>query len=77
LLSIRETAQNACKQPIHLHHIHVHNYGHHSEMSCHIKLPPKMPLEEAHEICTKIETALKEEFGYIATIHPEPITWQD
>lgn len=75
LLSIRETAQKACEQPIHLHHIHIHNYGHHAEMSCHIKLPPKMPLEEAHEICTKIETAVEEKFGYISTIHPEPITW--
>jgi cation diffusion facilitator family transporter len=75
LISIRETAQKACNQPIHLHHIHIHNYGHHSEMSCHIKLPPKMPLEEAHEICTKIENAVKKEYGYISTIHPEPITW--
>lgn len=77
LLSIRETAQKACKQPIHLHHIHIHNYGHHSEMSCHIKLPPEMPLEEAHEICTKIENAVKEKFGYISTIHPEPLTWEN
>ncbi|GAB1453713.1 hypothetical protein MASR2M47_37690 [Draconibacterium sp.] len=75
LLSIRETAQKACDQPIHLHHIHIHNYGQHSEMSCHIKLPPKMPLEDAHEICTKIENAIEEKFGYISTIHPEPITW--
>ncbi len=76
LLSIRETAQKACIQPIYLHHIHIHNYGQHSEMSCHIKLPPKMPLEDAHEICTKIETAVEEKFGYISTIHPEPITWE-
>ena len=75
LISIREVAQNACKTPIHLHHIHIHNYGHHSELSCHIKLPRQMPLEEAHDICTKIENAIKKEFGYISTIHPEPITW--
>ncbi len=75
LVTIRETAQKACDQPIHLHHIHIHNYGQHSEMSCHIKLPPKMPLEEAHEICTRIENAVEEKFGYISTIHPEPITW--
>ena len=75
LVSIREEAQNACDQPIYLHHIHIHNYGHHSELSCHIKLPPKMPLEEAHEICTRIENAVEEKFGYISTIHPEPITW--
>lgn len=76
LLSIRETAQKACYRPIHLHHIHIHNYGQHSEMSCHIKLPPKMPLEDAHEICTKIENAVEEKFGYISTVHPEPITWE-
>jgi cation diffusion facilitator family transporter len=76
LLSIRETAQKACDQPIHLHHIHIHNYGQHSEMSCHIKLPPKMLLEDAHDICTKIEKAVEEKFGYISTIHPEPITWE-
>ena len=72
---IRETAQNACNQPIYLHHIHIHKYGQHSEMSCHIKLPPQMPLEDAHDICTKIENAIEGKFGYISTIHPEPITW--
>ncbi len=75
LLSIRETAQKSCDHPIHLHHIHIHNYGHHSELSCHIKLPAKMPLEEAHEICSKIEKAIEEKFGYISTIHAEPIMW--
>jgi cation diffusion facilitator family transporter len=77
LLSIRETAQKVCVQPIHLHHIHIHDYGQHTEMSCHIKLPPTMTLNEAHDICTKIEAAIKNEFGYISTIHPEPITWEN
>jgi cation diffusion facilitator family transporter len=77
LLEIRETAQKACKEPLHLHHIHVHNYGNHTEMSCHIKLPPQMSLNEAHDICTKIEVVLNKKFGYITTIHPEPITWEN
>lgn len=76
LLSIRETAQKVCDQPLHLHHIHLHNYGNHTEMSCHIKLPPEMLLTDAHEICTKIEKAIKTEFGFISTVHPEPITWE-
>ncbi len=75
LVSITKTAQDSCEVPIHLHHIHIHNYGRHSELSCHIKLPAKMPLDEAHEICTKIEKAIEEKFGYISTIHPEPIMW--
>ncbi len=77
LYSIREKAQKACNFPLHLHHIHLHNYGNHTEMSCHIKLPPEMSLEKAHGICTKIEAVINEEFGYIVTIHPEPITWEN
>lgn len=75
LISIRETAQETSNQPLHLHHIHIHNYGQHSELSCHIKLPPNMPLNEAHDICTKVEVAIQAKFGYISTIHPEPIDW--
>lgn len=77
LLSIRETAQETCTEPLHLHHIHVHSYGNHTEISCHIKLPPTMKLVDAHEICTLIEVAIKEKFGYITTIHPEPIKWDN
>jgi len=73
ILEIRETAQTVSKNPLHLHHIHIHSYGNHTELSCHIKLPPHMSLDEAHDICTKIENAIKDKFGYISTIHPEPI----
>ncbi len=74
LHAVRETARKNCPLPLHLHNIRFHNYGNHIELSCHIKLPAKMTLEEAHKICSKIEGALKDEFGYILTIHPEPIT---
>lgn len=77
IVSIRKTAQKASKQPLYLHHIHIHNYGQHPELSCHIKLPPQMTLDEAHEICTLVEKTIEENFGYISTIHPEPITWKN
>jgi cation diffusion facilitator family transporter len=73
LLSIRETAQKNFDRPLHIHHIHLHNYGNHTEMICHIKLPPGMSLEEAHEICTKVESVINREFGYVTTVHPEPV----
>lgn len=73
LLEISEKVQKKFELPLHIHHIHMHNYGHHTEMSCHIKLPPEMSLEQAHDICTKIEKEVKTEFGYVATIHPEPL----
>jgi len=58
---------------VYIHHFHLHKYGNHQELSCHIKLPPRMPLNEAHAICTKIELMLKLRFELTATIHPEPI----
>ena len=73
LEKIHKTVGRNCKIQVNLHHIHLHHYGHHTEMSCHIKLPPEMTLYETHEICTKIEKAVKKEFGFITTIHPEPV----
>jgi cation diffusion facilitator family transporter len=57
---------------VELHHIHTHNYGDHTELTCHIKLPPGMSLNDAHEIATKIERAIREETGITSTIHMEP-----
>ncbi|RIJ49120.1 cation transporter [Maribellus luteus] len=73
LASISKTAQKSSNVPLHIHHIHLHNYGNHTEMSCHIKLPSHMSLEDAHEICTGVEKIIKKEFGYITTVHPEPV----
>lgn len=73
LRNIHDTVQKNCTHQLNLHHIHLHHYGDHTEMSCHIKLHPEMTLFETHEICTKIEKIIKDEFGYITTIHPEPI----
>ncbi|HPF50072.1 MAG TPA: cation diffusion facilitator family transporter [Draconibacterium sp.] len=77
LQAIRETAQKSSDIPLYLHHIHLHDYGKHTEMSCHIKLPASMTLQDAHNICTQIESAIKKEFGFISTVHPEPITWRN
>lgn len=74
LEQIHKTVQLNCKIQVNLHHIHLHHYGQHTEMSCHIKLPPEMTLYETHEICTKIEKTIKKEFGFITTIHPEPLS---
>lgn len=75
LLSIRKKTQDEFDEPLHLHHIHIHNYGRHTELSCHIKLPPEMSLNEAHEICTKVENIIMDKFGFVSTVHPEPIEW--
>lgn len=53
------------------HHLRLHNYGEHQEMTFHLVLDGKMPLEEAHKIATKIERQIKAELEIITTIHLE------
>lgn len=56
-----------------IHHIHIHRYGDHIEITLHIKLPENTPLKEAHQIATAIENNIRNRLGYEATIHIEPI----
>ncbi len=54
------------------HHIHVHHYGAHTEMTFHIKLHKSLSLEEAHNITSMIEDDIRTELEIEATIHTEP-----
>ena len=56
------------------HHIHVHNYGDHTEMTLHIKLPKDTHLGDAHDLASLIEDAIRNELNIEATIHMEPIS---
>ncbi|HRD03021.1 MAG TPA: cation diffusion facilitator family transporter [Candidatus Saccharicenans sp.] len=55
-----------------IHHLHVHNYGEHSEVTAHLKVPGDMRVDKAHEIATKVEELMKKEFEGDVTIHVEP-----
>jgi cation diffusion facilitator family transporter len=57
---------------IYPHHIHVHHYGGHTELTMHIKLDRKLSLERAHNIASSIEDDIRTELGIEATIHTEP-----
>ncbi|HCX72955.1 MAG TPA: cation transporter [Candidatus Cloacimonas sp.] len=57
---------------VYLHHIHMHMYGEHKEMTFHIKLPADMTIGEGHKISKKLEKKLLEEYGINATIHFDP-----
>lgn len=71
--AIKKAVYMQLQQEVYIHHFHQHRYGDHHELSCHIKLPAQMPLEEVHNICTTIETVILEKFNMVATIHPEPL----
>ncbi|MBE0515995.1 MAG: cation transporter [Methanophagales archaeon] len=56
-----------------LHHLHLHRYGDHIELSLHIKLPTEMNLKEAHDLATMLEEAIRIELKVEPTIHVEPL----
>jgi len=70
---IKDIALKKINRDVYLHHFHIHEYGNHTELNFHIRLPSEMSLKEAHAICTEIEDAIKVELGYITTIHAEPL----
>lgn len=73
LEAIHKKTEKAFPQSLNLHHVHIHNYGRHTELSCHIKLPGGMSLDEVHDICTRVEEIIMNEFGFVTTVHAEPL----
>lgn len=57
-----------------MHHFHIHRYGHHTEITFHIRLPKNYNLDKVHNIATNIEVNIKEELNIEATIHTEPLS---
>ncbi|MEA2077660.1 MAG: cation diffusion facilitator family transporter [Candidatus Marinimicrobia bacterium] len=60
-----------------VHHVHLHRYGNHIELTFHLELPPNMSLQEAHDRVSLIEEHIKEEKDIEATIHVEPFSLSD
>jgi cation diffusion facilitator family transporter len=69
--NIRDICIACTGRDVHLHHIHVHQYGEHSEVSFHMCFPGDMLLEKAHEVVDTIEERIRRQTGMEATIHME------
>lgn len=72
-VSIEEAMAKEFDYNIGIHHMLIHKYGDHCEMSCHIKLSKDMRLEEVHAVCTRVEDVMDKQFNIVVTVHPEPI----
>ena len=70
MAAITQTAPEASD----IHHMHLHRYGDHREMTLHIRLPDDMPLREAHAIAHRVEQMLHERFDIAATVHVDPLS---
>lgn len=55
-----------------LHHLHLHQYGQHKELTFHISLPQDLKIREAHKIAHSLETHILEQMGLETTIHVDP-----
>ncbi len=70
---LKTIAKEASGIETHIHHIHLHRYGQHVELTMHIRLPKNTTLENAHKIADNIEMEIANKLNLEATIHMEPI----
>ncbi len=55
-----------------VHHIHMHCYGDHVEVTLHIRVNGQTNVNDAHKLSTEIEKKIREELKIETTIHIEP-----
>ncbi|MFZ2070203.1 MAG: cation diffusion facilitator family transporter [Halobacteriota archaeon] len=65
---VKKTVSHTCN----VHHLHLHKYGDHMELTFHIKLPSEMNLKESHDVATLLENKIRTEMNIETTIHIEP-----
>ncbi len=75
--NINNICKNITSSDVFIHHIHMHNYGKHIEITFHIQLSGDMKLQDAHNIANQIEEEIRNELNIEATIHMEPIGDKD
>jgi len=73
LEDLKLIAKESSGMETHLHHVHVHRYGEHVELTAHILLPKATTLENAHKIADDIELEIMNRLNIEATIHMEPL----
>ncbi len=72
IAAVKKLATETAQTEVFPHHFHLHNYGHHRELTFHIWVDPAMNVQEAHDLTARIEHAIKEELNVVSTIHIEP-----
>lgn len=73
LASMRSIISKAADGAIEVHDLKTRHAGKMTFVDFHLVVPGAISVSEAHEICDKIEQAIKDEFGDVTvTIHVEP-----
>lgn len=71
---LKSTCDDVLRVKSDVHHVHMHRYGDHIEITFHVSFPENIILKDAHDQVTLIENRLREERRIEATIHPEPLS---
>jgi cation diffusion facilitator family transporter len=74
---IRSLANKSVNIEVDLHHLHLHQYGQHKELTFHISLPQDLKLSQAHEIAHTLETLIGQQMGLETTIHVDPLEQEE
>jgi cation diffusion facilitator family transporter len=69
---LRQIGREVAGQPLHVHHVHIHEYGSNTELTVHINMDGSIPLERAHEMGSAFEKSVRERLDMEATVHIEP-----
>lgn len=69
---IRKIAREASPELKDIHHIHMHRYGDHLEITLHARLNENTNILDAHALSTKLEQELRKALNADTTVHIEP-----
>jgi cation diffusion facilitator family transporter len=73
LAKLTNEIKNISEDDLQIHHLHIHNYISHKELTLHIRLNKDFTIEKGHKIASDIEKIILERFDMSATIHVEPL----
>ena len=72
LEQLRGIARDTTPELDHVHHIHIHRYGDHTELTCHVHVDGTKSVSEAHDLVDEFEQALRDRMGVEPTVHVDP-----
>ena len=70
---IKAIASQVTDQDLGVHHLHIHVSDTKTDLTFHINVDSSMPVKEAHDLASRIESLVGSELGYETTIHIEPV----
>ena len=70
---VRDIASSTSSALNNVHHIHIHRYGDHTELTCHVRIDGDMSVSDAHDVVDRFEQALRDRMGVEPTVHVDPV----